>query len=73
MTPLLGYLICASVFLVVGAALYHVIHVRPMREAHERERHRLEGRLVAMAAEQLRMRARSPAYHHAERHMTIRA
>jgi hypothetical protein len=63
-SPILGYLICAVVFLVVGAALYHVLRVRPMREAHERAMREAErrhaDRLSAVAGEQMMLREWGP-------------
>jgi hypothetical protein len=60
MTPLLGYLICGAVFAVVSVWLYHVIRVRPMREAHAQERRRLQSQLAAVAGEQMMLRERGP-------------
>lgn len=74
MTPLLGYLICGIVFAVVGAALWHIIRIRPL----ERESARVRGELAtlrqrhaAVAAEQLRVRA-GGTVRLAERHQTVR-
>jgi hypothetical protein len=58
-TPILGYLICALVMLVIGAALWHIIRVRPLereREKQNGEVGRLRGQVAALAGEQLRIR-----------------
>jgi hypothetical protein len=64
MTPLLGYLICGTVFAAVAVALYHIIRVRPMQEAHaqamrDAERRHAD-RLSAVAGEQMMLREWGP-------------
>jgi hypothetical protein len=60
MTPLLGYLICAAVFLVVGAALCHILRVGLPHRPHAQERRRLQSQLAAVAGEQMRLRQWGP-------------
>lgn len=74
MTPLLGYLICGIVFAVVGAALWHLIRVRPLERESARvwgELSTLRERHAAVAAEQLRLRAIGTV-RLAKRHQTVR-
>jgi hypothetical protein len=65
MTPaeLAGYAVCVLVMLVTGAALWHIVRVRPL----ERERDRQNGevgrpraRVAALAGEQLHVRRWNP-------------
>jgi type II secretory pathway component PulM len=65
MTPaeLAGYAVCALVALVVGAALWHVVKVRPLERERERQNDevgRLRGQVAALAGEQLRVRRWNP-------------
>jgi hypothetical protein len=60
---LAGYAVCALVALVVGAALWHIVKVRPLERERNRQNGevgRLRARVAALAGEQLHVRRWNP-------------